>query len=207
MENGRATAIDSMERWALPSVGPLSCCRGPNVTRRCLSTGLLTVQNASSVLCGDAPDLRHFGLMTPFSALAEAAYCEPALNPNPNPNPNARAYIRSSVLYAARLEVAELARMTDSALSLAAAPAPPLVFSEAEDEAAPADRQAWAQVWGLFCIRCIHMKCLPCRGGGGGIKYKRQLLHLAEHRKGVGARECETTHTYSLHASEWLYAK
>lgn len=60
---------------------------------------------------------------------------------------------------AARLEAAELARITDSALSLAAAPAPPLVFSEAEDEAAPADRQAWAQVWGLVFVHplCAHV--------------------------------------------------
>lgn len=56
------------------------------------------------------------------------------------------------VCAAARLEAAELARVTDSALSLAAAPAPPLAFSEAEDEAAPADRQAWAQVGGLSLL-------------------------------------------------------
>ena len=34
---------------------------------------------------------------------------------------------------------------------LAAASAPPLVLSKAEDEAAPADRQAWAQVLVCCC--------------------------------------------------------
>ena len=62
----------------------------------------------------------------------------------------------------ARLELAELARMTDSALSLAAAPVPPLVFSEAEDEAAPTDRQAWAQVWSLCASVVFNPTWVPC---------------------------------------------
>ena len=90
---------------------------------------------ASSLLAGNATGLSQ----------TQSADCVVDAN-GACPAQTANLLMSMYLCVATRLEAAELARVTDSALSLAAAPAPPLVFSEAEDEAAPADRQAWAQV-------------------------------------------------------------
>ena len=92
-----------------------------------------------------------------MAACGKAALAAAVPHPNLTLTPKVRMHACEAWWCAARLEAAELARVTDSALSLAAAPAPPLVFSEAEDEAAPADRQAWAQVRGfLLHPLCVH---------------------------------------------------
>ena len=79
--------------------------------------------------------------------------------------------------------------MTDSALSLAAAPTPPLVFSEAEDEAAPTDRQAWAQVWDGFhrwhSASQIQVHALPVC-----CKYSRCISRIMKTACGAGAMAC-----------------
>lgn len=101
----------------------------------------------------------------------------------------ALALALTSSLSAVRLEVADLTRTADSHLSLAGAPAPPLVLSEAEDEAVPGDRQAWAQV-SLGRVERIRVFTYHQHGGCAGAAADAQRGRgrgRARRPAGVGA--------------------